>query len=195
LGRSKVLGSVDPELGHRPFSMISFQFLRIFCLGGVVAVWWWALRRAADSTIGRNPEDLLGYFAWAIVLSIGAFSLWALSSWILSIAPLIALREGTGVLPALARSFRLGPLAGKLVEVNLVLGIVKLALIVLAMVLSAIPLPFAPNLTGTPLYLWWAGVTVLYFAASDFFQVARLRLFIQLWDLYGSGQALEAKHA
>ena len=50
---------------------------------------------------------------------------------------------------SLTRSLRLGALTGKLVEVNLVLGIVRLALIVLAMVFSAIPLPLTPDMTGT----------------------------------------------
>jgi hypothetical protein len=62
-----------------------------------------------------------------------------------------------------------------------VLGIVRLALIVLAMVFSAIPLPFTQDMTGMPLYLWWAAVTLLYFVASDFFQVARLAAFAQFW--------------
>jgi hypothetical protein len=92
--------------------------------------------------------------------------------------------EGTGVFRSLARSLRLGALTGKLVEVNLVLGIVKLALVVLAMVFSAIPLPFEADMTGTALSLWWAAVTLLYLVANDFFQVARLAAFVQFWRLY-----------
>ena len=64
------------------------------------------------------------------------------------------------------------------------MGIVRLALIVLAMVFSAIPLPFEADMTGTALYLWWALVTLLYLVASDFFQVARLAAFVQFWRLY-----------
>jgi hypothetical protein len=67
------------------------------------------------------------------------------------------------------------------VEVNLVLGIVRLALIVLAMVFSAIPLPFEADMSGTALYVWWAFVTLLYLIANDFFQVARLAAFIEFW--------------
>ena len=83
---------------------------------------------------------------------------------------------------ALWRSVRLGrEFTGKLVEVNLVMGIVKLALMVLAMVLSATPLPFQSVMTGEALQQWWIGVTLLYFVANDFFQVARLVSFIQFW--------------
>jgi hypothetical protein len=64
------------------------------------------------------------------------------------------------------------------------LGIVRLALIVLAMVFSAIPLPFEADMSGTALYLWWAIVTVLYLIANDFFQVARLAAFVQFWRTY-----------
>ena len=82
------------------------------------------------------------------------------------------------------RSVRLGPLRGKLMEINLVMGIVKIALIVLAMVFSATPLPFAEVVSGAGLYAWWAVVTVLYLVASDFFQVARVAAFVELWGLY-----------
>jgi hypothetical protein len=65
-----------------------------------------------------------------------------------------------------------------------VLGIVKLALLVLAMVFSATPLPFESVMQGAPLYLWWGLVTLLYLIASDFFQVARLMAFVQFWRLW-----------
>ena len=59
--------------------------------------------------------------------------------------------------------------------------------IVLALVFSAIPLPFEADMTGTSLYAWWALVTVLYLIACDFFQVARLAAFVQFWRLYHPG--------
>jgi hypothetical protein len=94
--------------------------------------------------------------------------------------------QGTGVFRSVAQSFRQGALTGKLVEVNLVLGIVRLALVVLAMVFSAIPLPFEADMTGTALSLWWVAVTLWYLVASDFFQVARLAAFVQFWKIYNS---------
>ena len=72
-------------------------------------------------------------------------------------------------------------LAMQLAEINLVMGIVKIALIVLAMVFSATPLPFE-SVATTAFLLWWSlGVAVLYFVASDFFHVARLVAYLDLW--------------
>jgi hypothetical protein len=76
------------------------------------------------------------------------------------------------------------------------MGIVKLALIVLAMVFSATPLPFEEVVHGASLYAWWAVVTVLYMIASDFFQVARVVAFVELWRLAietGAGLAVQAE--
>jgi hypothetical protein len=53
-------------------------------------------------------------------------------------------------------------MTAKLVEINLVMGIVKLALIVLAMVLSAAPLPFSDQLGPDALHVVWAAATIFF---------------------------------
>jgi hypothetical protein len=100
------------------------------------------------------------------------------------VAPLLAMLRDTGIGASLNAAFHLGPLKGKLVEINLVMGIVKIALIVLAMVFSATPLPFESITTPEFLATWWAGVGVLYLIASDFFHVARLLGYLRLWKAY-----------
>ena len=55
----------------------------------------------------------------------------------------------------------------------MVMGIVNLALIVLAMVLSAAPLPFSDQLGPEALHVVWTAALVFYFVASDYFQVVR----------------------
>ncbi len=184
LGRSVVLKRLDPALHPAELTLILLQLLRIASVIAVCLGWYRAIGWAADATLNNPSSNLVAYSAWVICLSLGIFVLWALLSWIFSIAPLLAMLESTGVLGSLVRSLQLGALTGKLVEVNLVLGIVRLALIVLAMVFSAIPLPFEADMTGTALYLWWAAVTLLYFLANDFFQVARLAAFVQFWRFY-----------
>ena len=67
------------------------------------------------------------------------------------------LLEDCTLAQALKRSLRLGkPFTGKLVEINLVMGIVKLALVVLAMVLlGAAPLPFSDELGSGAMHVVW----------------------------------------
>ena len=69
-------------------------------------------------------------------------------------------------------------------EINLVMGIVKIALIVLAMVFSATPLPFESVATPEFLAWWWVGVRCCTLVASDFFHVARLVAYLELWRAY-----------
>src|ERR1700734_2224695 len=134
-------------------------------------------------SVGGEP-NLVGYSALVIVASLGLFTLWAVVSWALSVAPLLAMLRGSGVRKSLAAAFHLGPLKAKLVEINLVMGIVKIALIVLAMVFSATPLPFESVTTPEFLLWWWVGVTALYFLGSDFFHVARQVAYLELWRAY-----------
>ena len=183
LGRTVVLRRLDPTLRARPGTLILLQLLRMAALLGAFLGWYRALQWAANVTLDSASQNVVGWCAFVICLSLGVFVLWALLGWIFSIAPLVAMLEDKGVLASLASSVRLGSPTAKLVEVNLVLGIVRLALIVLAMVFSAIPLPFITDPGSMGLYLWWALGTVLYLAAGDFFQVVRLAAFIQFWRL------------
>ena len=179
IGRNTVLRRYDASLPRRPLTLAILQLLRALFLGGSFVFWFAAIHWAANSTLSGEEPNLVGYCALVICLSLGIFTLWALVSWVFSIAPLLVLLENRGVASSLLRSFRLGPLTGKLVEINFIMGIIKLALVILAMVFSAIPLPFESVMQGPPLHAWWAFVSILYLVASDFFQVARLVAFIQ----------------
>jgi hypothetical protein len=179
-----------PPSGSRPrfrlFSMILLQADWLALFAAVCWGWFRSIAWVAASHITPNAEpDLVGFAMWAIFLSLGFFAMWALVSWALSIAPLILLLEDCSVAEALTRSLRLGrPFTGKLVEINLVMGIVNLALIVLAMVLSAAPLPFSDQLGPGALHVLSAAATVFYFVASDYFQVVRLKGFVEFWKMF-----------
>jgi hypothetical protein len=189
VGRTVVLRRVDGRLHRQVGTLIVLQAVRVVALLGSFAVWFWCMERVAEWTVtgpvaaGDEP-DLVGYFALVIVVTLGLFTLWAVVSWAVSVAPLLAMLKGLGVAGSLAAAFRLGALKSKLVEINLVMGIVKIALIVLAMVFSATPLPFESVTTPQFLAWWWIGVTVLYLLGSDFFHVARQVAYLQLWRAY-----------
>ena len=145
---------------------------------------------AASHLSNGGEPDLVGYSMWSIFLSLGFFTLWALVSWALSIAPLLMLLEDLSPGAAILQSLKLGrAFSGKLVETNLVMGIVKLALIVVAMVLSAAPLPFSDELGASAMNGIVALATVFYFLASDYFQVVRLKGFVEFWRVF-RGQAV-----
>jgi hypothetical protein len=189
VGRTVVLRRADRRLHSRVGTLIVLQAVRVVALVGSFTVWFWCMEQVAEMTVtgpvsaGGEP-NLVGYFSLVIVATLGLFTLWAVVSWALAIAPLLAMLRGLGVGGSLAAAFRLGPLKAKLVEINLVMGIVKIALVVLAMVFSATPLPFESVTTPDFLLWWWVGVTVLYFLGSDFFHVARQVAYLQLWRAY-----------
>ena len=193
LGRSLVLKRLEPTLRFRPLSMIALQAAWLALFAVTCGAWFHCIAWVASTHITPNAEpDLVGYSIWVIFLSLGFFTVWALISWALSIAPLVMLLEERSALSALSQSLRLGKaMTGKLVEINMVMGIVNLALIVLAMVLSAAPLPFSDQLGTNALHVVWAAATIFYFVASDYFQVVRLKGFHEFWKMYRGGSVYE----
>jgi len=189
VGRTVVMRRVDGRLHARVGTLIVLQAIRVVVLLGSFVVWFWGMEWAAGVAVtgpiaGGGEPNLVGYFALVIVGTLVLFMLWAVVSWALSVAPLLAMLRGLGVGGSLAAAFRVGPVRSKLVEINLVMGIVKIALIVLAMVFSASPLPFESVTTPEFLFWWWLLVTGVYFVASDFFHVARQVAYLQLWRAY-----------
>lgn len=197
LGRNLVLKRMEPRVPFRPLGMIALQAAWLALLGATLWGWFRAMQWAAATHISTGGEpNLVGYAIWVIVLSLGFFSAWALVSWPFSIAPLLLLLENRrSPLSALRASLKPGKeFASKLVEINLVMGIVKLMLIVLAMVFSAAPLPFIDELGGGALHVVWACSTIFYLVASDYFQVVRLNGFVEFWKTY-RGEALQDDQA
>jgi len=186
VGRSVVLKRMEPRLPFRPAQMALLQVLSLALLAATFWAWFRSLQWVASTHITPNGEpDLVGYAIWAIFISLSFFTLWAIISWPATIAPLLALLEDRNPVSALVQSFRLGSaFTSKLMEINLVMGIVRLMLIVLAMVFSAAPLPFSDQLGPTALHVVTAGATVFYLVTSDYFQVVRLKSFVEFWHTF-----------
>jgi hypothetical protein len=188
-GRALVLRRMEPSLPARRGTMMVLGAVRITFLAAIFALWFWLLSWVGTATItgpaSRNSEpNLVLYFALIIAMSLLLFVAWSAASWVLSIAPMLALLRGLGAWESLRAATKLGPMRGKLIEINLVMGIVKIALVVLAMVFSATPLPFQTYTTDGFLWSWWAGLAVLYLVASDFFHVVRISVCLALCRLY-----------
>jgi len=186
LGRSIAFHCMEHRLRLRPFSMMLLQTIWLVLFGSVCVAWFRTVSWAAAThfPIGSEP-DLIGFSIWLIFLSLAFFTVWALLGWIVSVAPVLMLLEQRSPLPALAEGLRLGKtFTSELVEIGMVMGIVNLALMILAMVLSAAPLPFSDQLGGDALHVVWAAAAVFYLVAHDYFQLVRLKCFMQFWKIF-----------
>ncbi len=186
VGRSIVLKRLERGVRFRPLAVMLLQAGWLILLAAVFWCWFHSIEWVAATHIAANGDaDLVGYSIWAIFLSLGFFSLWAVVSWPVGIAPILVLLEHRSPLAALVESFKLGKVfVSKLMEINLVMGIVKLMLIVLAMVFSAAPLPFSDELGPEALHVVSAASLVFYLVGSDFFHVVQVKSFIEFWHTY-----------
>jgi hypothetical protein len=201
LGRNLLLMRIEPRLRFRPLTMIALQaaWMAMFLL--VVYGWfrsmeWVAATHMSGTNIGQGGEpDLVGFSIWTIFLSLGFFTLWALVNWTVSVAPLIALLEDRGsALSALGQSLRLGKaFTGKLAEINLVMGIVKIALAVVAMVFSAAPLPFSDELGPGAMHMVTEASLIFFLVATDYFQVVRIKAFVEFWKIFRGSESVSQR--
>ncbi len=187
VGRTFVLQRMEASLQKKTGALFLLNLLRIPFLLGTAVLWWEGLSAVAQRTIlqpvstGGEPLMMV-YVGSAIALTLGLFLALLALGWIFAIAPLLAMRNGLGVFGSLRAAVSLKPVRAGMIEINMVMGIVKIALLVLLMTFSATPLPFQSVITEEFLYWWTAGIAVLYFIASDFFHVARIAGYLHLWQ-------------
>jgi hypothetical protein len=189
LGRTIVLRRLDSKLKARRVTFFLLSAIRVALLAAAWWVWGWGVGCALRVTItgpasqGAEPSVVM-FCALLICGTLLLYVVWAVASWPLQLAPLLAMRCDLGVFASLGAAVRSGPVRGKLVEINLVMNIVKIALMVLAMVLSASPLAFQSVATQEFFAIWWTIAVLLYLAASDYFHVVRAAAYLSLWKAY-----------
>jgi len=187
-GRNLALKVAVPRISFRPGAMLMLQTAWLIVFGSICWGWCESVGWVASTHFHGTEPDLIGFAIWLIFLSLGFFTIWALLGWIVSVAPVLMLLEECSATSALRLAFKLGrPFTSELFEIGMVMGIVNLALIVVAMVLSAAPLPFSDELGGEALHVVWAGATVFYLIAHDYFQIVRISCFVQFWKIFRGG--------
>lgn len=177
-GRLAIWRRLDSSLPRRFGPVALLGGLRLLLL--LLFFWGWgrgigaAAQYCIPAAVSAGAEpNLVLFAAIVVVLTLLLFLLWSLVVWPLDAAPLFVLAEGQGVGASLRSALGAGALRSRLVEINLVMGIVKVGLAVLAMVFCATPLPFSAEETQGFLISWWSFVGVLFLIALDFFHVVR----------------------
>ena len=186
LGRTAIWRRLDPGMRERYLIAGILGLARTLLLVATYAVWVWGLVAAARYAVtgpaaGGAEPNLVLYVALIVALTLLLFMFWSLTTWVLDAAPLFAMSSGRGLGASLRRALQTPHLASKLIEINLVMGIVKLALLVLAMVFSACPLPFASVETTGFLLMWWSFVGVVFLVFLDLFHVIRRAAYLALF--------------
>lgn len=165
----------------RRFAWGAVFLFRLVRIVGVLAMWalWgallaWAARHTVSIPAMQGQEpNVVGFMGYIIPGSLALFSGWAAVSWPLTLAELFSATEGLGFAASFGKALTAGSLRAQVLEVNLVFCIVRLALLVLAMVFTACPLPFESVATKNFLVLWTSFIIILYLLASDYFHVVR----------------------
>jgi hypothetical protein len=189
VGRTVVMRRFDKTLHVRPATLLALGVLRAALLTGAWTAWVWVVFKAGEIAItgpaaaGGEPDIVL-YSAILICGSLFVYVLWGLVSWPFQLAPLLAMQRDLGPRASLRAALRSTAARGKLVEINLVMSIVKIAVLVLGMVFSACPLPFANVESQIFLTCWWTGVVLVYLAALDYFHVVHAVAHLWLWRAY-----------
>ena len=193
-GRTSIWRRLDPSLRPRPLLVGTAGLLRSLPLLAVLFAWLWGIGEAgryaisAPAEAGGEPNPVL-YTALVVGLTLALFMFWAVTSWVVDAAQIFAMHAHPGdtngrpatLSESLGAAFRARALRSKLIETNLVMGIVKVALLVLAMVFSASPLPFVSVETPAFLQSWWSFVGVLFIVALDMFHVVRRAAYLELF--------------
>ncbi|MGI4829744.1 MAG: hypothetical protein ACRYFU_16345 [Janthinobacterium lividum] len=194
VGRTVLWRRLDPSLQPRLLVTGTLGSLRLLLLLGFYGLWRWGMAASARYAIiapsqhGEEPNLVL-YTAMIVAVTLLLFMLWSVLIWVVDAAPLFAMAShqngingrDPGIAASLHAAFHARALRSKLIETNLVMGIIKVSLLVLAMVFSASPLPFVSVETAAFLRSWWTFVGGLFLVALDMFHVVRRASYLQLF--------------
>ncbi len=184
-----LLKRLNPTASVAYAGLLAMSILRMVSFLAVLAFWIKSLlfltqRMVLTPEAGGREPAFVPFAAIVICGTLLLFVLWMAGSYVFLLAPVDAVARKQGPWRSLRLSLQGGVLRSKLVEINLVIGIVKIALLVLAMVFSACPLPFSSVETQAFLMWWWVGVGVWYALASDYVHVVRTVAFYRMWQVY-----------
>jgi len=176
IGRAATLGVLvdraedNRKSGMRP--MLHLHFLRAALALTAMVGWWGGLNLAGRATLRDQKPNLALFWLLALLLSVVISFVWSTINWYLSLAPVFVVRDGRGSLGAMQDAIDISRRrGGSFATVGLVFGVLKVFILGVAIVLSLAPLRPISRVAAVA---WVVAVSLVYFAASDWLQVARL---------------------
>lgn len=189
LGRSFTLRKLDPALSRSIPSSILLGLMRVWAFATLLLIWLLTFAAIYKHFVlgptarGEYPSYVLG-FALFTIFTLLLFMLWSVTSWVFPLATTLAMSHRLTLTQSLRTAWADRTLRSKLIEINLVMGIVKVSLLVLTLVFSACPLPFSNVETQTFLNWWWFGCFLFWVISSDYFHVVRAAAVLRLTQAY-----------
>lgn len=188
LGRSIILRKLGAHSGNW-LTLTVLGLSRVWLFALFVGTWVLSFSMisrhfvAEPTARGEYPSYVPG-FALFTIITLVLFMLWSITSWIFPLATTFAMSKRLTIAESLRAAWNHRLLRSKVIEINLVMAIVKVALLVLAMVFSACPLPFSNVATQQFLNWWWFGCFLFWVIASDYFHVVRAAAVLRLTQAY-----------
>jgi hypothetical protein len=197
IGRTAVLDALAPAespLGRHPRrrtgfgAVFSLNLVRA-ALAWLALVGLWAAAVAAGLATRPAYGDRPGWFllVW-LFLTIAVALVWAMLSWFLRLAAVVAVRDQRDSITAfVAAVAEFRERAGAFVLVNSAFGFLRLFLLAFAALLALAPVPlWSAGLWLLALALWLL-IALLYFAALDYLRLAQLAAYVVV---LGAGEDL-----
>jgi hypothetical protein len=183
IGRVATLKPLMPKGDTHLKPQLGISFLRAtLALAGFAAYFGTAMLAGAIAGAGENMRIDL-FFAIFIPLILLVVICWSVLNWFLSVAPLLAVRDGRDALASIAESVHLFRRNSRdFATVGTVFGIIRLVAIVFATLFSLAVIARAGRISDAAIIAALVAITLAYFVVADFLYISRLAAYAEILE-------------
>jgi hypothetical protein len=164
-------------------ALIRLNFLRVALALAAMCGWVGAAILASFASPEANPQPVLAFFLFLPLAASVGFAWWALN-WFLSLASVLAVREGDDALGAVSAAATLcRERAGAVFAVGAWTGLLHVALFVGAMIVVSMSLGLTALGTWRLMVAGIILILLLYFSLADWLYMARLAGYVSILEL------------
>jgi hypothetical protein len=163
-------------------AIVLLHVWRAALLLATLFAWLGIIIAAASFVSGHDAHPGLAFFLF-LVLNSAVVIFWYALDWLLSTAPIFAIRDDETAIGAISRTLTfLCDRFGAVARASTLFGVMHVIIFLLVTSLVSAPLALARVLPTGAVFLLIAAVTLLYFALVDFLCLARFAAYIGIAD-------------